>query len=90
VRRLVLALIVLGLLAVGAIAGCGGSADLKGAPDVRGLSLPSAETVLHKKGYAADVSTGALFGVIVKDHYTVCSESTPDNKLVPVKVEKEC
>jgi hypothetical protein len=72
------------------VAGCGGSANLEGAPDVRGLSLPSAEAVLHKKGYSADVKTGAFFGVIVKDHYTVCSESTPDNKLVPITAEKDC
>ncbi len=82
---------VLVAVVVGALilSGCG-SASLNGAPNVRGLSLPSAEEQLNIHGYKASVTTGALFGVIVKSHYTVCSENTPNGKLVPIKVEKEC
>jgi hypothetical protein len=58
--------------------------------NVKGLSLPSAEEQLNAAGYKASVTTQALFGVIVKSHYTVCSEGTPDGKLVPIKVEKKC
>jgi hypothetical protein len=72
------------------VAGCGGSDDLKGAPDVKGLSLPTAETVLHKHGYAPSVSDDALFGVVIKSHFTVCSEHTPDGHLVPIDVSKDC
>jgi hypothetical protein len=71
------------------LVGCG-STNLDGAPNVNGLSLPSAEEQLEAHGYKASVTTEALFGVIIKSHYTVCSEGTPDGKLVPIKVEKEC
>jgi hypothetical protein len=84
-RLLTLGAVSLALL----LAGCG-SANLNGAPNVKGLSLPSAEEQLEAHGYKASVTTGALFGVIVRSHYTVCSESTPDEKLVPIKVEKQC
>lgn len=72
------------------VAGCGGTEDLKGAPNVKGLALPSAETVLHKHGYSASVSDDALFGVVIKSHFTVCSEHTPDGHLVPIDVSKDC
>jgi hypothetical protein len=77
------------VVVVVALSACG-SANLDGAPNVKGLSLPSAEEELQAAGYKASVTTGALFGVIVRSKYTVCSESTPDGKLVPLKVEKEC
>lgn len=73
-----------------AVAGCGGSEDLKGAPDVKGLALPSAEAVLHKHGYAVSVSDDAMFGVIIKSHFTVCGEHSPDGHLVPIDVSKDC
>jgi hypothetical protein len=82
----VLASVVIGVLV---LSGCG-SANLDGAPNVKGLSLPSAEKQLQAHGYKASVTTEALFGVIVRSHYTVCSENTPDGKLVPIKVEKQC
>ena len=71
-------------------AGCGGSEDLKGAPNVKGLALPSAEAVLHKHGYSASVSDDALFGVIIKSHFKVCDEHAPDGHLVPIDVSKDC
>jgi hypothetical protein len=80
------ALVALALVA----AGCGGSEDLKGAPIVKGLALPSAETVLHRHGYSASVSDDALFGVLVKSHFTVCSEHTPDGHLEPLDISKDC
>jgi hypothetical protein len=35
------------------------------------------------------VSTKALFGVIIPDHYTVCKESSPVGKPVPIDAEKD-
>jgi hypothetical protein len=64
--------------------------NLHGAPEVRGLTLPAAEQLLRQKGYTADVHTNALFGVIIPQHFYVCSESAPQGKLVVVDAEKQC
>jgi hypothetical protein len=68
---------------------CGGGGT-GGAPDVRGLSLPSAERVLKQDNYRADVSSDGLFGVIVEENWTVCEQSEPKGRLVPLEVSKEC
>ena len=31
-----------------------------------------------------------MFGVIVEENYTVCSQEAPKGKLVPLDVSKEC
>jgi hypothetical protein len=72
-----------------ALAACG-QADLHGAPNVKGLSLPDAEQQLSGAGYEASVKTDAMFGVIVPSHYSVCSEDSPNGKLVPIDAEKQC
>lgn len=71
-----------------ALAGCGGG--LNGAPDVKGLSLPDAKQQLRQAGYRASVTSDATFGVIIEQNFTVCGESSPDGKLVPLKVSKQC
>jgi hypothetical protein len=76
-------------VAVMLVGGCG-SADLGNAPDVRGLSLPSAKQRLESAGYRADVQSDAMFGVIVESNWTVCDEDSPQGKLVPIKVDREC
>jgi hypothetical protein len=88
-RHFVCGATVLLLALVLALAGCG-SEDLKGAPNVKGLSLPSAEAVLHRQGYSASVSDDALFGVVIASHFTVCDEHTPNGHLVPLDVSKDC
>jgi hypothetical protein len=64
--------------------------DLHGAPNVKGLTLPVAEQQLKAHGFSADVHTNALFGVIVSQHYYVCSENSPQGHLVVVDAEKKC
>lgn len=79
------------IAAFGAIAaltfGACGEEDLGAAPDVRGLSLPSAEKQLDQAGYSADVQTDATFGVIIESNFTVCDQSSPQGKLVPIEVD---
>jgi predicted small lipoprotein YifL len=70
-------------------AGCG-QENLKGAPNVKGLTLPTAERVLKQHGYTGDPKSSALFGILIPSHYTVCGESTPNGHLVPLNAEKTC
>lgn len=81
----------IGLVGVGVLllSGCGGD-DLGGAPEVTGLSLPSANQKLKAAGFNSDVSSDALFGVIVEENYIVCDQSEPAGKLVPLEVSKDC
>jgi beta-lactam-binding protein with PASTA domain len=81
------------VLAVGAaalgVAACG-QEDLKGAPNVKGLALPEAKQQLKRAGFESSVKSDALFGVIVEEHFTVCEEHSPNGKLVPLEVSKQC
>lgn len=81
---------VLALLVATAVTACGGSEDLAGAPNVKGLALPEAKTQLKQAGYAPSVKSDALFGVVVEEHFTVCKEHSPNGKLVPLEVSKSC
>ena len=85
-RKTFAALIATGALA---LAGCGGN-DTGGAPEVEGLSLPSAKQKLKAAGYNADVSSDALFGVIIESNFIVCDQTEPSGKLVPLEVSKDC
>jgi hypothetical protein len=71
------------------LAGCG-EADLKGAPNVKGLDLPTAKAQLKHAGWRPSVTSDAMFGVLVEENFTVCDEKTPNGKLVPLKVSKSC
>jgi hypothetical protein len=72
------------------LAACGGTKLEAGVPNVRGLSLPDAQSKLASAGYQADYTTDAMFGVLVPSHFTVCKESNPNGKLVPIVVNKTC
>ena len=72
-----------------AVDGCG-SEDLKGAPDVNGLTLDVAKQTLSDAGYTPDVHDDSMFGVIVESHFTVCTEHTPKGTVVPLDVSKSC
>jgi hypothetical protein len=71
------------------VAACGGT-DLGGAPSVKGLALPDANKQLQAAGFNSSVTDDSLFGVIVESHFTVCNQGTPNGKLVPLKVSKQC
>ena len=72
-----------------AASGCG-EEDLGGAPEVKGLSLPSAEQKLKAAGFNADVSSDGLFGVVVEENWVVCEQGSPAGKLVPLDVSRDC
>ena len=80
---------VVALLTAASLAACG-QESLNGAPKVVGLALPDAEQTLQAAGYTDSVKTDAMFGVIIPDHFTVCTEHTPVNKMVPLDVSKQC
>lgn len=80
---------VLCVLAATVLVACG-EEELGAAPDVRGLSLPSAEKQLQDAGYEPDVQSDAVFGVIVESNWVVCDQHEPEGKLVPVEVDREC
>jgi hypothetical protein len=77
------------LAAAISVSACG-TADLHGAPNVKGLALPDAEQQLKEAGFTPSIKTDALFGVIVPEHFSVCNEGSPNGKLVPLTVSKEC
>lgn len=66
----------------------GGTESVSGsAPDVEGLSLPTAKKQLKGAGYSADVQTDAAFGVIVPSNFTVCSQEDAQGNVVPIEVD---
>lgn len=78
------------VVAVAAMLAACGSEDLGSAPDVRGLQLPEAKRMLKNQGYRTTVEDDALFGVIIESHFTVCEQKSPQGKLVPLEVSKDC
>jgi uncharacterized lipoprotein YajG len=62
----------------------------KSVPDVRGLGLPDAKRRLKSSGYRASVHSDALFGVVIEENFTVCSQGDKNGHLVPLEVSKEC
>jgi hypothetical protein len=70
-------------------AGCAGDdGTSSGVPNVRGLNLPDAEKQLKRVGYGTSVTSDGMFGVIVKQNFTVCDQEKPNGHLVPLKVAK--
>ena len=61
----------------------------KSAPNVVGLPLPAAEQVLKAAGFTPAVkNTDTAFGIVVRAHYTICTEGKPRGTLVPVLAQK--
>jgi hypothetical protein len=77
------------LVAALMVAACG-STDLGGAPNVKGLALPEAKQQLKTAGFSTSVKDDSLFGVVIESHFTVCKQGTPNGKLVPLDVSKQC
>jgi alpha-acetolactate decarboxylase len=59
------------------------------APDVIGMRLPEAETVLRGAGFGTNAeNTDTTLGIVVKSHYTICTESEPHGNVVTVLAQK--
>jgi len=75
------------------VAGCGGTAAPKPAPDVRGERLDLAEERLDARGLDWEEVGGGNLGILVRSHWYVCSqEPGPGKKATTVRlvVEREC
>jgi hypothetical protein len=58
-------------------------------PKVLGLTLPTAKAKLAAAGFKADVSnTDTLLGIVNPANYTVCKQSPPRGKVVPILAQK--
>jgi beta-lactam-binding protein with PASTA domain len=84
-----LALAIIALSAITTLSACG-QEDLGGAPNVKGLTLDVAEQQLKGAGFGVSVKDDSMFGVVVPAHFTVCKQHSPNGKLVPVDVSKQC
>ena|SRR5207249_983968 len=59
------------------------------ATEVTGLTLPTANKKLSAAGFKADVSnTDTTFGILVPPNSTVCKQSSPRGKIVPILAQK--
>jgi hypothetical protein len=58
-------------------------------PDVIGMRLPEAESVLRSAGFTTQAeNTDTTFGIVVPSHYTICTQSEPHGKTVTVLAQK--
>lgn len=58
-------------------------------PDVIGMRLPEAESILRAAGFTTQAeNTDTTFGIVVKSHYTICTESEPHGNVVTVLAQK--
>jgi len=86
--------LVLPLAAVAA--GCGvvgGPAHAVRVPDVTGEPLDAAEDTLDTRGLGYDTRGGGLFGIVIRSHWTVCSQVPAGGTLarqVTLYVAREC
>jgi alpha-acetolactate decarboxylase len=59
------------------------------APDVIGMRLPEAESTLRAAGFRTQAeNTDTTFGIVVRSHYTICTESEPHGDVVTVLAQK--
>lgn len=58
-------------------------------PNVIGMRLPEAESTLRAAGFRAQAeNTDTTFGIVIRSHYTVCTESEPHGDVVTVLAQK--
>jgi hypothetical protein len=58
-------------------------------PEVIGMRLPEAESTLRAAGFTTQAeNTDTTFGIVIKSHYTVCTESEPHGNVVTVLAQK--
>src|SRR5256885_12247592 len=75
------------------LAGCGGMAEQKPVPDVRGQRLDLAEDRLDARGLAWEEIGGGTLGIVIRSHWWVCDQQpTPGTlgRTVKLVVEREC
>ncbi len=58
-------------------------------PNVIGMRLPEAESTLRAAGFTTQAeNTDTTFGIVVRSHYTICTESEPHGNVVTVLAQK--
>ncbi len=58
-------------------------------PNVIGMRLPEAESTLGAAGFKAQAeNTDTTFGIVVRSHYTICTQSEPHGNVVTVLAQK--
>jgi len=58
-------------------------------PSVIGMRLPEAESTLRAAGFQAQAeNTDTTFGIVVRSHYTICTQSEPHGDVVTVLAQK--
>jgi hypothetical protein len=58
-------------------------------PSVIGMRLPEAESTLRAAGFRTQAeNTDTTFGIVVKSHYTICTQSEPHGDVVTVLAQK--
>jgi beta-lactam-binding protein with PASTA domain len=81
------------LAAILVLAGCGGTAQPKRVPDLRGQRLDLAEDRLDARGLDWEEIGGGTLGIVIRSHWWVCDQQpAPGTFGVTVKlvVEREC
>lgn len=59
------------------------------APDVIGMRLPEAESTLRSAGFRTQAeNTDTAFGIVIRSHYTICTQSEPHGDTVTVLAQK--
>jgi hypothetical protein len=58
-------------------------------PTVVGMRLPEAESALSAAGFETQAeNTDTTFGIVVRSHYTICTQSEPRGDVVTVLAQK--
>lgn len=58
-------------------------------PNVIGMRLPEAESSLRAAGFKPQAeNTDTTFGIVVRSHYTICTQSEPHGDVVTVLAQK--
>lgn len=58
-------------------------------PNVIGMRLPEAESALRAAGFRTQAeNTDTAFGIVIRSHYTICSQSEPHGNVVTVLAQK--
>lgn len=84
-------IVLMALIGATSLVACGQAYEVPaGVPDVRGLNLPDARAQLKQAKFAPSVTSDGMFGVVIATKWTVCKQSDPNGRLVPIEVSKEC
>jgi beta-lactam-binding protein with PASTA domain len=84
---------VVALTMIFVLAGCGGTAQPKPVPDVRGQRLDLAEDRLDVRGLDYEEIGGGNLGIVIRSHWWVCDQAPAPGRLgktVKLVVERDC